>query len=519
MKSIIRSLILGIGCLLTFSACESDDAQSAKSRLSIIAAIDEPETRAVVQVKEGTTFAVGDKIGVFVKNANGSNYSVDGVNAQCEYVGNNNWEFKPWVELSATEGTVYAYYPYVEGQTTTNVQYDLNTQIDFLYAKPNTTNSNKVKNTSNTANLKFYHALTWITFDVKKTSTSVAKATMTQMVMGNYTEDSKNTLISDKATIDVTSGSVTPISNIGAELTSDKVAELSSSTGTKIDMIVLPVNMGNDGRVRVELLINGQIFEASLKGENWEAGKHYTYPVIANVPASNFDTGENGVVLYIGVPTITPWTTGNPNTKLGTLEGDIEGVPGELVDLGLPSGTLWCDRNLGASSPTGFGLYYAHGEVTTKQNYSDATYLYRTSSGSYITVGTYNSSTGMYEAAKTANDVVYKLWGGGWHTPSAAQAQELGDNCTTRETTVNGIKCVEVTSKINGKKILLPHAGLFMDTNVFDQNSTSILSCCYRTSSTNSSGAVVWIHLGVYEWNWTSNELRMYGMSIRPVYK
>ena len=35
----------------------------------------------------------------------------------------------------------------------------------------------------------------------------------------------------------------------------------------------------------------------------------------------------------------------------------------ELIDLGLPSGTLWMDRNIGASSPEDAGLYFAWGET------------------------------------------------------------------------------------------------------------------------------------------------------------
>ena len=36
------------------------------------------------------------------------------------------------------------------------------------------------------------------------------------------------------------------------------------------------------------------------------------------------------------------------------------------VDLGLPSGTLWADRNVGAASPEDYGDYFAWGETTTK---------------------------------------------------------------------------------------------------------------------------------------------------------
>ena len=35
----------------------------------------------------------------------------------------------------------------------------------------------------------------------------------------------------------------------------------------------------------------------------------------------------------------------------------------EWVDLGLPSGLLWAKCNLGASSPEGYGDYYAWGET------------------------------------------------------------------------------------------------------------------------------------------------------------
>ena len=35
----------------------------------------------------------------------------------------------------------------------------------------------------------------------------------------------------------------------------------------------------------------------------------------------------------------------------------------EYVDLGLPSGTLWATMNVGASSETDYGLYFAWGET------------------------------------------------------------------------------------------------------------------------------------------------------------
>ena len=37
----------------------------------------------------------------------------------------------------------------------------------------------------------------------------------------------------------------------------------------------------------------------------------------------------------------------------------------QLIDLGLPSGTLWADRNVGADSPEGYGDYFRFGETTS----------------------------------------------------------------------------------------------------------------------------------------------------------
>ena len=45
------------------------------------------------------------------------------------------------------------------------------------------------------------------------------------------------------------------------------------------------------------------------------------------------------------------------------------------VDLGLPSGTIWCKYNLGANNDTNYGDYYAWGEIVpNKTNYAWSNY-------------------------------------------------------------------------------------------------------------------------------------------------
>ena len=55
------------------------------------------------------------------------------------------------------------------------------------------------------------------------------------------------------------------------------------------------------------------------------------------------------------------------------LDDNIVEVPSkyEFVDLGLPSGTLWADRNVGAEKPEDFGLYFAWGETEGYEGITD----------------------------------------------------------------------------------------------------------------------------------------------------
>ena len=50
-----------------------------------------------------------------------------------------------------------------------------------------------------------------------------------------------------------------------------------------------------------------------------------------------------------------------------------------FVDLGLPSGLLWAETNVGATLPTDYGDYYAWGETVTKETYTLANYKYQVS--------------------------------------------------------------------------------------------------------------------------------------------
>lgn len=106
--------------------------------------------------------------------------------------------------------------------------------------------------------------------------------------------------------------------------------------------------------------------------------------------------------------------------------------PAEAIDLGLPSGTLWASCNVGATKPEEYGDYFAWGEITPKENYSESTYKWCNGDLDKLTKYNANNSYGTVDNKKEldlADDAAYMNWGGRWRMPSLDQIKELLDNC------------------------------------------------------------------------------------------
>ena len=127
------------------------------------------------------------------------------------------------------------------------------------------------------------------------------------------------------------------------------------------------------------------------------------------------------------------------------------GVPKETmeyVDLGLPSGIKWAKCDLGASSPEKYGDEYSWGETWTK---TTTKYYYFTDivEGQYTK---YDSRDKRFFLEKE-DDAAYLRLGEGWRYPTWNEVQELYDNCTVTESTLNGWPGVMFVSKINNNYI------------------------------------------------------------------
>ena len=235
----------------------------------------------------------------------------------------------------------------------------------------------------------------------------------------------------------------------------------------------------------------------------------FVYGTTINNMSQNIQNGS-GLGTYTSIPTgLAPGTTyyykAYATNSAGTSYGEIKqfttiSTTGTLnghswVDLGLPSGTRWATCNIGASTSTAYGNYYAWGETSTKSNYTEVNYTY----------------TGNPTTLPSSADAATANWGTGWRMPTQTEMQELIDNCTVTWTTQNGVNGRLFTGT-NGNSIFLPAAGYRLDSELYGAGSNGVY-----WSSSLYSGNRAWV-LGFYSGSYGVNyDYRDYGQSVRAV--
>ena len=158
------------------------------------------------------------------------------------------------------------------------------------------------------------------------------------------------------------------------------------------------------------------------------------------------------------------------------------GVPKETmeyVDLGLPSGIKWAKCDLGASSPEKYGDGYAWGETWTKWTI-DYYYFTDIVEGQYTK---YDSRDKRFFLEKE-DDVAYLRLGEGWRYPTWNEVQELFDNCTVTESTLNGWPGVMFVSKINNNYIFFGYrikgsTGSWRWTSAVVESNPTLVKCLH----------------------------------------
>ena len=182
-----------------------------------------------------------------------------------------------------------------------------------------------------------------------------------------------------------------------------------------------------------------------------------------------------------------------PRPTSGTINGH------EWVDLGLS--VKWATCNVGASSPSDYGNYYAWGDIGTTSEYTEEN------------CKTCRKNIG--DISRNPNfDAARANWRNTWRMPTKAEFEELINKCTWEWVTYEGHKGYRITSKTNGKSIFLPAAGWYEGSSLLNVGESG----GYWSSTPDENNAYSAYRLYFYSLDYgTSWYSRIFGHSIRPV--
>ena len=260
---------------------------------------------------------------------------------------------------------------------------------------------------------------------------------------------------------------------------------------------VLPGDVNNDGRTSIDDVV--ELIDYLLSGD------------AASIDLANADVDQDGRVNINDVTDLIDLLLNQSQNP--------EPVEGDWVDLGLPSGTIWATRNVGASSPEDYGDHFAWGETVPKDCYNWTTYKWCNGSSISLTKYCTDSNHGYngFIDGKTeldpSDDAACAHYPGG-RMPSLEQIQELIDNCTWQWTQRNGVNG-QLGTGPNGNTIFLPAAGSRWNESLLVVGSHGL----YWSRALDSSlpDGAYGLDFGSGDVYWGNYDSRSYGFTVRAV--
>ena len=316
-------------------------------------------------------------------------------------------------DWSLIRGNTYAaYYPYwnmLSEITYTDVPIDMTRQMqsgnnsfahinesyDYMYAVANVP-------TGDSVNFDFNHVASVLMLEL-----TVPDAASWESV--TLTNDSDDNVFITLAAMNVATGEVTP------KVTSSEIKLSLSNVGTAVSQNVLTLYLAVLPTTTGDLTVTAETYgkrsySATIASKTLVAGK--AYHIAADLKQNQSTGTENGYT----------W-----------------------IDLGLPSGLKWASMNVGATSVTDYGNYYAWGETKaygeedesnarnydysrsyTKTYYDEATYKWSSDDiGNLFYKYTADTKT----ALDPEDDAATQNWGGRWRMPTHVEQMELLFKC------------------------------------------------------------------------------------------
>lgn len=186
-------------------------------------------------------------------------------------------------------------------------------------------------------------------------------------------------------------------------------------------------------------------------------------------------------------------------------------VQNDSVDLGLSSGILWATCNIGASSPSEIGEYFAWGEKETKDAYGWETY--ELCHGSYNSIFKYTEDD-RKSILEPQDDVANSELGGEWRIPTKEDMEELVEECEWKWSNQNGRLGWKVIGP-NNNYIFLPASGAASSYIIAGVNELGRYWTATRDKSNYSAYNLRF--KDVTDTIVVVDDTRFYGRTIRPV--
>lgn len=142
----------------------------------------------------------------------------------------------------------------------------------------------------------------------------------------------------------------------------------------------------------------------------------------------------------------------------------------ELLDLGLPSGTLWMDRNILADSISDGGKYFGWGEIYGHTKLETELYeLHKPHKDNKFYPSLKYNKNDRLTVLDDEDDTAYKYTNGECRMPTEEQIKELIDNTHFSMCLCSDMDCGCFISKINGRHLYIPANGWAYNGKICDK--------------------------------------------------
>ena len=307
IKQALFSLLLATCAAFTACTDETDEFRTG-TRLQLNVATAKIESRALI---ESATLPDGHSIGLMLVDGGGTQY--DGVTYRnikaTASTGKTpqSWALQNDILLSATQGTLYGYYPYNADVTDfTQVPVESASQTDYMYATPVT----GVDNSNEQASVAMQHALAAVRLNIVRGTYTGTGAVTSVSVKGS------NVATSGK--LNAKTGALSSLSGTDTDITDSGTFTLTSGGQTK-DIIFVPAS--TSGAPTFMVTIDDKVYTATGTEVAYQQGCIYKYTLTIN----NKDMSLSDV-------TVGDWgysESGNPVINAGykvTIAGNTEDI-------------------------------------------------------------------------------------------------------------------------------------------------------------------------------------------------